>query len=322
MKTIQADKWILLSGLQKTIRRNDVDYAQQFAMSLFGIDKRSFWRRLPIIAMEDIGLGEAHLMLEVCRVAYQTEHRKSRNDEAFILGLVTRMANAPKNHAIDHLVKIAMVMPTGLSHRRDYREQALDKNLNVYSRAAALLHYAHATKPKAPDLYQPTIEAVHGAVLASKTVYDASQLTLSRMDNDMPLLFPLLGEATTGQDWSVRQSDRQAELIGDLPAYAFDPLHTRLGKAAIRRWRPQTPELQMFTERQIAKAVFNLESITLGVERCCDLTDQIKADGISASLIEGNLIRSRHDELFSAVKQAFSELNRCRAEVWHFSQSN
>jgi len=65
--------------------------------------------------------------------------------------------------------------------------------------------------------------------------------------------------------------------------------------------------------------VFNTESIALGTELYCDLTNQIKADGITASMIEGNLTRSRHEELFTTVNLYFPVLDsvvmRYRARV-------
>lgn len=315
MGLINADRWILLSGLQKAIRRNDIEYAQRFGLSLYRIDKRAFWRRLPIIAMEDIGLGDADLMLEVCKITWGSEYRKLRSDESFALDLIDKITNAPKNHAIDHLIKIASVMPTAIDHKRDYQEQALDMALDIYTRAQALLKYSRATRVVSPDLYQPTIEAVHRAVCLPNAVYEVSQMALLKMDNDMPLLFPLLDGVAREQVWQLRHVKTTSEMVGDIPAYAFDPLHTRLGKAAIRRWKHEIPELQRFTERQIAKAVFNTESIALGIERYCDLTDQIKADGITASLIEGNLIRSRHKELFDVVNHTFPALNESRRHV-------
>ena len=53
-----TDRWLLASNLQKAIRRGLTDVAMGTANKLLIVDARYFWRRLLVIAYEDIGYGD------------------------------------------------------------------------------------------------------------------------------------------------------------------------------------------------------------------------------------------------------------------------
>src|SRR5258708_39704820 len=57
-----ADKWLLSSAVQKLIRRGLAEQAVKTALALHTLDPAYLPRRLPIIAFEDISVGD----LEVC----------------------------------------------------------------------------------------------------------------------------------------------------------------------------------------------------------------------------------------------------------------
>jgi len=54
---LQVDRWIASSLLQKSIRRGEVGIAERAALTLFVINGRAIWRRLIVIAFEDVGAG-------------------------------------------------------------------------------------------------------------------------------------------------------------------------------------------------------------------------------------------------------------------------
>jgi hypothetical protein len=57
-----ADQWVVKSLLQKSIRRGEVEIAQRAALTFLAQKGSSLWRRLMIIAFEDIGAGSADLV--------------------------------------------------------------------------------------------------------------------------------------------------------------------------------------------------------------------------------------------------------------------
>ena len=57
IKPLPCDRWLALSAMQKSIRRGDSLTAQRALRTLYQHDPSSTWRRLLIIACEDVGIG-------------------------------------------------------------------------------------------------------------------------------------------------------------------------------------------------------------------------------------------------------------------------
>ena len=57
LKPLLCDRWVALSAMQKSIRRGDRLTAQRALRTLYQHDPSSTWRRLLIIACEDVGIG-------------------------------------------------------------------------------------------------------------------------------------------------------------------------------------------------------------------------------------------------------------------------
>jgi replication-associated recombination protein RarA len=56
--SLRCDRWIASSLLQKSIRRSNVQLALRAAFTLSAFDRSYTWRRLLIIAFEDVGAAE------------------------------------------------------------------------------------------------------------------------------------------------------------------------------------------------------------------------------------------------------------------------
>ena len=59
---LNADRYLAMSALQKAIRRGNEPVALRAALSLLRGNARGFWRRLGIIAFEDVGVGSERLI--------------------------------------------------------------------------------------------------------------------------------------------------------------------------------------------------------------------------------------------------------------------
>ena len=57
VEPLPCDRWLAASALQKAIRRGDALTAGRAVRTLYRYDPRSAWRRLLVIAYEDIGIG-------------------------------------------------------------------------------------------------------------------------------------------------------------------------------------------------------------------------------------------------------------------------
>jgi replication-associated recombination protein RarA len=66
---VQCDRWVAASLLQKAVRRGETQLALRAAFTLHQFDRASVWRRLMIIAVEDIGAAEPDAIAEAVAIA-------------------------------------------------------------------------------------------------------------------------------------------------------------------------------------------------------------------------------------------------------------
>ncbi|MBN3840978.1 hypothetical protein [Burkholderia sp. Ac-20349] len=95
-----SDRWMLASNLQKAIRLGLTEVALATMAKLLQVDEPYLWRRLPVVAYEDVGPGSFERCLEVLRLFRRTAlHR--RLGSACVAGyLVRRLCDAPKSRAL------------------------------------------------------------------------------------------------------------------------------------------------------------------------------------------------------------------------------
>ncbi|MBV5329944.1 MAG: hypothetical protein JZU65_20355 [Chlorobium sp.] len=105
--TCFSAKWKLSSGLQKGVRRGLVNDAVRYAISYYRIDAASFWKRLPIIVLEDIGVADPLTVAMTLAAARSTVWRKRvGGDELVIQFLVKRMAGNTKDRSVADMCQI------------------------------------------------------------------------------------------------------------------------------------------------------------------------------------------------------------------------
>jgi len=122
------DVRLVVSALQKTIRRSDVDGALYWAYEL---DKSGFgnwaWKRLRVICSEDIGPEVPGLASDV-RALYENWRQADKKDGSKVLYLthaVIALANAPKSRVVDWAV---WYHNSDNVERREIPDVAVDKH--------------------------------------------------------------------------------------------------------------------------------------------------------------------------------------------------
>lgn len=93
-----ADKWVLSSALQKMIRRGQIGAAIANAIRLHQLDPAYLPRRLPIIAVEDVALGDLGVCFDVLTVCSSSRWWRS-DPELTIRFVVGSLAQAVKCRA-------------------------------------------------------------------------------------------------------------------------------------------------------------------------------------------------------------------------------
>jgi hypothetical protein len=103
-KPIAADPWIVSSLLQKSIRRGETEIARCSALTLFKHRGSSIWRRLIVIAIEDVGIGSLDVVTTTVAAAGDSAWRKNHGgDLKLAVYLAGLLAEAPKDRSADYL---------------------------------------------------------------------------------------------------------------------------------------------------------------------------------------------------------------------------
>src|SRR5690242_5959075 len=102
--SVKLDPWVASSLLQKGIRRGETELAQYAARFLHQYRGVAIWNRLLTIAVEDIGIADLDLLLEVTRLGTDKALRSVlASDAELIQDVVVKLAAAPKDRSADYL---------------------------------------------------------------------------------------------------------------------------------------------------------------------------------------------------------------------------
>src|SRR5690606_458945 len=93
----RADKWVAASGLQKSIRRGNTEIAAMCAETLLLLDPSYAWRRLPIIALEDVGFGNRLLSAVVIEASRSSLFRSKLSPRAVLHCLIDALTTSVKD---------------------------------------------------------------------------------------------------------------------------------------------------------------------------------------------------------------------------------
>jgi hypothetical protein len=336
--TLQCDRWIASSLLQKAIRRGDVDLAQRAAFHLLELDKAAIWHRLIVIAFEDVGAGDLDVLLEAVFVASSNEWRRGCG-EAAALNLVTRrLAEAIKDRSGDYLICAAKdhfdLSETSAICRKAPLEQRLallaDSSQPLAKRAVATwfasgINWRYDHRVRGGD-----IRALAGAYRelgADKELANAMVLAAKRAPEPLVALVPLIWlEVQRSGPISVR-SDAvpETKTIAGVPLYAFDK-HTRLGKRAIERLISESKPFRDCIVRFLAQgspkkaaeiAAFYADAAPVARRLDWAQSDSLERLGIEADFIAAGLRLEGIGPVRQAMNAALEQLNAIRAEFWN-----
>src|ERR1700757_4856860 len=96
VEPLPCDRWLAASALQKAIRRADALTAQRALRTLYRYDPRSAWRRLLVIAYEDIGIGAIGAVIVTTLQSVNPKARRDQSgDDAAALATSQMLAAGP-----------------------------------------------------------------------------------------------------------------------------------------------------------------------------------------------------------------------------------
>jgi replication-associated recombination protein RarA len=120
------------SALQKSIRRGDEEAALYWALELAGPYDTFLWRRLAVIASEDVGPADNTMavLIDVLAVNYRDLQKASRRpQERIVLAhAIIALCRAPKSRIADDLAALISHQRDSEGLRREIPDEALDQH--------------------------------------------------------------------------------------------------------------------------------------------------------------------------------------------------
>jgi len=304
---LPRDRWLLGSALQKTIRRGLCIDATDAALTLYSIDAEYAWRRLRVIAIEDVGIGDIETVATVLAVAGKRALRRTFGDQRLLVLLVNALCVAPKDRTACDLLCWIELSPAVARFRSELlctpdRWEALAKDdcAPMWRRAVAMQLVAGFTI-KTREGYQVVTRgdsAVWRRIVEALKPHPMVAFASLRGSNteslNIALPFAQLYRDAANRAPLIRcEGETQNPLrIGRFIAPAFC-MHTRVGLRALR----------LFLSRETE---FHAELIRAGA------TDKIKALGFLLFQIESGLL-DRFEDYAPEVRTEAE-----RAELAHY----
>lgn len=330
------DKWLLSSALQKLIRRGEGQAAVAAALALHGLDPAYLRRRLPIIAVEDVGIGDLSAcadVLALCSSAFWWEPERGARTISIA---VCSMSDARKSRAAcDALCWSEAERSLGKgtlpvdASARELIDVACDGGAELLSRIDALRTLGGLTVRERGAFRTLRKWDRDGllAVARELALPPAIEWLLHHQPRTASLaaLLPIVYEMSRERGGGIRVTPVPTTWgDGGVPLCAVDQ-YTSLGRLAIRRLAHEESDLReslllTTTARRVADVlglvVFQSEGCLLDREVTSDALSDLKSICEARELQAAGMRRGvdRHD-LYSALSERSARLASLRAEA-------
>ena len=328
---LDESPWVAMSLLQKAIRRGRSKLALSAAATLLRDAPERLWRRLGVIACEDVGLGDLDAVGVAIAATGGVRTRAERGgDWPVACAVVDALAHAPKCRAADDLLMVCERHPRSARRREALRGASLTGLLAIVSGAAGIderalaLWLALGGGPRHLGLRRPRHET-EAAFDRLGEVWPGASLEIARLSfrRSGELLGPLLGLlAREPMDWSRIEGDEfpPEAMIGETPGWAFD-LYTREGRAVYARFLETDAPAAQWLRRYVPRArrvavfghcAFRVEGGLVDRRLRWGLADRLReeVDAWCAGPGGGDV-----SELLALVRRDMTRLNDLRAQL-------
>lgn len=239
--------WLAMSLLQKAIRRGHQEFARQAAATLLQDAPDRFWRRMAIIAFEDVGLADLETVgIAVASMAGQKFRANLGGEWCVGSYLIQRLVEADKCRATDDLLTIAGRHSEYERARLHLTFQPISHLLKIASGDASLpvralaVWYGIGTDRYPTDNLrkrkgdpQALYDAMREWDIRPATVAIAED-GFRRTGQILCPFLPLLASEKQGEARLVANDRMPPEtMCGPLPSWAFD-MFSREGRRALK----------------------------------------------------------------------------------------
>jgi hypothetical protein len=332
---IAADPWLISSLLQKSIRRSETEIARRAAMTLSKHRGAAIWRRLIVIAFEDIGIGSVGAVTMTVAASDDSAWRRAHGgDIRLAVAVAGILAQAPKDRSADYLVG-AKDHPLLTGFAQEMASASLPTRLSrIGSRALNLPHRAAATFLVSGT---GTRNAEREALLSAfrdlgvaEELVAATGVAAARTREPITVMVPLIWLAARDSKRQVRDCPVPSLVkSGDVPLYALD-MHTRLGREAIWRFARENTEVHSCLARCVPEpfwrgaayvAAFYVDAAPVARRLVWDQSESLEAFGIERDLLYAGIPVEGIQHLLEVMRANLGHLNELRREVLTRSQT-
>lgn len=330
-----GDPYTASSLLQKAIRRGERELAQEAAWLLARHRGRNAWRRLIVIACEDVGLGNFDAAARVVEVARgHFTHSANRLTDGLEEAVAT-LATSDKSRSADHLYCSAIRAVQARTLARRAQSSSVGEMLSItgdpsrplIERAAALLDCQGRGEVQTRRTLSERMVALRGCLSTRAGRWIDLSLEAFAVLNDpfvltLPLLQSALEESPKGQVVEVDQPP-PFEWIGRLPSYVFDK-HTAVGKKALTRLAHANSSVSQTLDQYVAPAHwtsaicmagFYVDAVSLDQKLTWHGSAELERQGLIADMHKAGCPACGIDPLIEIVADNIDHLNALRVEL-------
>ncbi|MDU8927674.1 hypothetical protein RXV86_09785 [Alisedimentitalea sp. MJ-SS2] len=247
------DRYLAMSLLQKAVRRGELGYAWEAARYLLIERPETLWKRLAVIALEDIGVADMPTVMKILLVCTDVELRhRLGGAEKSAFTCVELLCVSSKDRASDDLYDVLTrdhgVREMKAAFPESPRLNAEEANLNGIVQSALTL-LSHAGELDLDNAYVRSTKVWANAVvrfsdgLVSPLVQDAAILGLRKT---RLVLGPLLTALAPLRPENLSLIDDPVlphQTICGFPSWALG-MHTRVGLEGFRRFLQRSDRLR------------------------------------------------------------------------------
>lgn len=254
------DVHIAASVMQKAIRRGEEAIALVAAARLMETDANRLWRRILVIAFEDVGIADFTTLSKVVAVHGQKRWRAAHGGEWSVVAfLVTRMCRANKDRTADDLLHLAENDPNLNDHRQCWSSTPIDRllefikdpEINFVEQALAIWLGVGTDRYRSPRLrerrgFPEEVFAAFNSLGVPNDILAVAWTGHKKMSWPLAAFLPAAWLRSQNEDRMIR-SDllSPSACLESVPSYALDT-YTRSGKAAIRQLLQTSAPLRSF----------------------------------------------------------------------------
>lgn len=326
------EKWLNTSALQKSIRRGHVELAATYAQRSVAIDAKHTFRRLAIIALEDVGAANLLWVAACLAVLGDSNRRKGCDESRLAVLLASELARGLKSRlACDFLSLVeydhALIAQArawqgssdaNLSEIADSQRHRYEIRLLALWLLAGPGRYPGRNLPKQASRSRQAY-MLHLAQKREPLILQyIAERASSRLRDSLFIPYALIAEVFCDtDDWVVKkQAFERPVMIGSYPAEAYD-MHTREGASAIRKFDVnctsirETPDFRC-RSFDLANAVFRAEGGLLDQAIENEMSRRI-SDQATTLELTGSLTADTSSAL-EAIRKEIPSLNKLRRQ--------